>query len=593
MDKNIENIILICLIFLSVLYGLTMMFFYLKRETILHKRGKINYSNYKKMRKYFALTISSKILISGMVSILFIIIVGCFIFFNNSLRIYLILLIVTLILNIIGLYSYISSIKYNRNLKEFDEYHSKVESSYANKEKIVNNLKVIDSKYQFINKEIQKLYKRISELVIGFIELPNVKECYEPLNKIKKEQEDILMSFDEKMPVIFTESLIKYLENGGQTSAYTYIFNPNMDLNVDPIITTVSNKLKDKYMAYIQESFINLKHKDANSLIELANLLVSFNLFEEKYVDILIDVVNSNPKNNKPVIRYLFNNKYVNYKLISKCINSGKDWIFEYPITKFVSKNELTTLVSEIINKNNSNITNKFLMLVDKGSTEAIKNGISVAVINNESSTLMSRYIELLELDGGFNSLSNRYENIALSLNNYFISINSQNSKIEAIINSDTFYENKNYLDEIYNSVLVKLEPVLIKTFRSMLYFSLYCTKDFKCFSQQKINTIYVEYKRQLNVVGMLCLSSLLDAVTLATVKEVSISQLVKKNIDELTGDVLYEKFYPVTGNKVNNLKLYGKDIIQNLFKNYKQELSTLVNHVESERLVLDKIRYM
>ena len=42
-----------------------------------------------------------------------------------------------------------------------------------------------------------------------------------------------------------------------------------------------------------------------------------------------------------------------------------------------------------------------------------------------------------------------------------------------------------------------------------------------------------------------------------------------------------------------DNLKLYGKDIIQNLFKNNKQELSTLVNHIENERLVLDKIRYM
>ena len=205
----------------------------------------------------------------------------------------------------------------------------------------------------------------------------------------------------------------------------------------------------------------------------------------------------------------------------------------------------------------------------------------------------MTRYIELLELDGGFNSLSNRYENIALSLNNYFISTNNQNDKISNIINNDSFYENKTLLDEAYNSVLVKLEPVLMKTFRSMLYFSLYCVKDFKYFSQQKINAIYVEYKRQLNIIGLLCLSSLLDAVTLANVRELSTAQLVKKNIDELSGDSLYEKFYPVTGNKVNNLKLYGKDIIQNLFKNNKQELSTLVNHIENERLVLDKIRYM
>lgn len=593
MNMSLNNIILLCLVFLSVLLSLIMMVFYIKRENILYKRGKINYSNYNNMKEYFNLSILNKILITGVISILFDIVMICFVIYNDALKIYLILLIITLTLNVLGLYSYVSSIKYNRNLKEFDEYYNKIESSYVNKDKIVNNLKIIDNKYQFINGEIQKIYKKISELVLGFTELPNIRECYEPLDKIKKEQEDILMSFDDKMPGIFTEALIKYLKNGSQSKAQTYIFNPNMDLNIDPIVTTISNKLKNKYITYIQESFINLKHKDANALIELINILVGFDLFEEKYVDVLVEVVNSNPIKNKIIIKYLFDNKHVNFKLISKCVGANKDWIFEYPVARFVSKNELTTLVSEIITKNNVNITNKFLMLVDKGSADAIKNSINVASVDNESSSLISRYVELLELDGGFNRLANRYENIALSLSNYFNSINEKSDKIETIINDDSFYENKNFLDETYNSSLVKLEPVLMKTFRSMLNFSLYCIKDFKFFSQQKINAIYVEYKRQLNVIGLLCLSSLLDAVTLANVKETTTAQLVKKNIDELTGDVLYEKFYPVTGNKVNNLKLYGKDILQNLFKNYKQELSTLVNHIESERLVLDKIRYM
>ncbi len=590
---SLNNIILMCLIFLLVIYNLIIMIVYIKRETILHKRGKINYSNYHSMKSLFDLSISTKAIVFALVGILLTITMCCIILFNDALKVYLWLLVATLGLNIMGLASYLTSTQYNRNLKEFDEYHNKIESSYANKDKIINNLKVIENKYQFVNGEIQKLNKKISELVLGFIELPNIQECYDPLNKVKKEQEDILMSFDDKMPGVFTDSLIKYLKSGGMANAQTYIFNPNMDLNIDPIVTAISNKLKSKYSTYIQEAFINLKHKDSASLIELVNILSSFDLFDEKYIDILIDVVNGNPTNNKPVIKYLFDNKHVNYKLINKCVTSNREWIFDYPVAKYVSNNELTTLVADIINRNNMNITNKFLMLVDKGSSDAIKHGINVASLNNESSVVMSRYIELLELDGGFNSLANRYENLALSLNNYNLVTGTSNSKVTSIINNDTFYENKDYLDETYNSVLVKLEPVLMKTFRSMLYFSLYCSNDFKYFSQEKMNAIYVEYKRQLNVIGLLCLSSVLDAIILANSKDTSTSMLVKKNIDDLTGNTLYEKFYPVTGNKANNLKLYGKDIIQNLFKNNKQELSTLVNHIENERLVLDKIRYM
>ena len=590
---SLLNNILMCLIFLLVIYNLIIMIVYIKRESILHKRGKINYNNYHSMKSLFDLSISPKVIVFALIGILLTITMCGLIFYNDTLKVYLWLLGATLVLNIMGLSLYLTSTKYNRNLKEFDEYHNKIESSYANKDKIINNLKVIENKYQFVNGEIQKLNKKIGELVLGFIELPNIQECYNPLNKVKKEQEDILMSFDDKMPGVFTDSLIKYLKSGGMANAQTYIFNPNMDLNIDPIVTAISNKLKSKYLTYIQEAFINLKHKDSTSLIELVNILSSFGLFDEKYVDILIDVVNGNPSNNKPVIKYLFDNKHVNYKLINKCVTANREWIFDYPVAKYVSNNELTTLVADIINRNNMNITNKFLMLVDKGSSDAIKHGINVASLNNESSVVMSRYIELLELDGGFNSLANRYENLALSLNNYNLVTGTSNSKVTSIINNDTFYENKDYLDETYNSALVKLEPVLMKTFRSMLYFSLYCSNDFKYFSQEKMNAIYVEYKRQLNVIGLLCLSSMLDAIILANSKDTSTSMLVKKNIDDLTGNSLYEKFYPVTGNKANNLKLYGKDIIQNLFKNNKQELSTLVNHIENERLVLDKIRYM
>ena len=42
----------------------------------------------------------------------------------------------------------------------------------------------------------KKLNKKIGELVLGFIELPNIQECYEPLNKVKKEQEEKEVFFE-------------------------------------------------------------------------------------------------------------------------------------------------------------------------------------------------------------------------------------------------------------------------------------------------------------------------------------------------------------------------------------------------------------
>lgn len=590
---SVGNIVLLCFVFLSVVFGFSMAVIYAKREILLHKRAKINYNNYYEMRGLFNIKNSPVVLILGAISILFNIVVSCCILYSDALKIYLILLGLTLVLNTLGIASYISSVKYNRNLKEFDDYHSKIESSYVNKNKIVDNIKTIDMKYQTINSEIQKMNKKLSELVSGFTALPNVNDCYEPLEKLKKEQEDVLLSFDDKMPGVFTVSLLKYLKDGGQISAGTYIFNPDIDLDVDSIVSTISNILKNKYLLCIQESFLQKKYKNVDAVVEMVNILNNFDMFEKTYVDILVETVESNPEKTKPLISLMFERRYIDYGLINKCVKENKEWIFEHSITGCVSQNELTTLIADIINKNNMNITNKFLMFIDKSAKDAVKNGIGVATANNESSVIMERYIELLELDGGFNNLSNRYENIALSLNNYFNNTGIPNSKLFDIIYKGEFYENKSYLDSTYSSTLFKLEPLLMKTFKSMLYFSLHCSKNFTYFSQQKINSLYIEYKRQLNVTGLLCLSSLLDAVIFANVNESAVVELVKSSIETLSGDSLYENFYPVTGNKIKNLKLYGKDIIQNLFKNNREELSTLINHIENERLVLDKIRYM
>lgn len=593
MNMSISNIILFILIFLSFAYSDFLMVLFLKRDRILHYRKNINYNNYSEYKKYFNLTISKKIVIFTFLSIILNIVLGLIIIYNDAMNVYLIMLGSLIILDVIGLVSYLLSVKYNSNLIEFDEYFKMVESSYKNKDKIIKNIQIIDNKFTLINNDLDKIYKKVEELVVDFKGFNNIDECFKPLYNIKKEQEEILLSFNDDMPKLFTKALIKYLKNDGKENSESYLFNPNIELNIDPIISTISNKIKDKYLNYLKDAFVNLKHKNSLALIEILNILENYKLIPKNYIEILLNVVNKDPKNNKPVIKYLFDKKCVNYNLIITSISQNSDWVLDYPIVKLITKNELTKLVEEIIKKNNINITNKFLMLVDKSSLSNIKNGIEVANLNNDSTLIMRKYIELLALDGGFNSVANRYENLALTLKNYFSTKNVKEERIDNIINQGSYYENKQYLNDKYNEVLSQIESVLNKTFKSMLCFTLYGIKNFKYFDQNKINETYVEYKRLLNIEGLLCLSSLLDAISLSHTNDPEAYSIIKKAIDEFVGDSLYEHFYPITANKMNNIKLYSKDIIQSLFKSNKNELSTLINHIENERLVLDKIRYM
>ena len=237
-------------------------------------------------------------------------------------------------------------------------------------------------------------------------------------------------------------------------------------------------------------------------------------------------------------------------------------------------------------------MTNKFLLHVDKGTIDLIQNGIKISSKNNESSEIMLKYIELLRLDGGFNGLSNRYENLALTLKDFFGKRHEENQSLNEIIDAESYHENSSFIESAYGKAYSSIEAIANRVFKSILTYSLNINKIYNYFVQEKINQIYVEYKRRLNYCGLLCLSSLLDAVLLVNVNDNAVISRVKKDIESLKGNV-YDSYYPVTNNKSDNAKLYGKDIIQNLFKNHKEELSTLINHIESDRLMLDKIKYL
>ena len=96
---SLNNIILMCLIFLLVIYNLIIMIVYIKRESILHKRGKIDYSNYQSMKHLFDLSISTKTIIFALFGMVLTITMCGFIFYNDALKVYLWLLVATLGLN--------------------------------------------------------------------------------------------------------------------------------------------------------------------------------------------------------------------------------------------------------------------------------------------------------------------------------------------------------------------------------------------------------------------------------------------------------------------------------------------------------------
>ena len=587
------NIILFILIIVALLYSAVVSLLGIRREMLLHKRRNICYENYYDYKPLFNKTINLPYLIVAGIACLMSLTLIVTVSFNVQLRVYIFALVAALALVGIMIYLHTSSIKYNRDLDEFDEFHTIIESSYANKEKIEGNIKLINEKYEVVARSIGTLNLKLSELIKDFKDIPDLDDCLEPLIKLRKEQETILASFNTNLSDVFDKSINDYLINNGTVKASNYIFNPDKEMKLDKIMNDISLAVKEKFKLYVIDSFKNMKHKNASALIELANLLYQYDAFENEFSMVLLKATINNPEEYSIVVDYMYSKKLIHFDILEYCVNNKYDWIFTKATSSSITTNEFTKLIVDIIKLNYLKLTNKFLILCEKSDAEYIKNALSVAAVSNETSILMENYIELLQVDGGFNSLATRYENIALALDYYYNVIGTGNTKIKDIIAKDSFLAFKDYLDSTYNTVMISLEPLIMKSFRTMLYYSMYCKDKVSLFDMNKIYYIYSEYKRTLNVNGLLCLVSLMDSMMCIYVNDSASLDAIKANINESAGLKAYDSYYPLSSNKDKDPKKYGKDLINNLLKNKKTELTTIINHIEKERLCLDKIRYI
>lgn len=576
--------------------GLALVFFNLVREIQLQIRGKISYENYHNFKKYYNFRVEKKILIISGIYVIVSLLLSFLILHNNVLKVYLYLLVSMIILVLISSFLYIDSGRYNRNLQQFDNYHGAIQLSYENKERISDNIDTLKLKELYVKDQIKKIESTFENLFKNYKTNPDINICLEPIKMAIINQQSLLQSFDNKMTKDFTVALNDYLKSGGVSNANNFHFNPYSNVEIDQIITKSLDILKEHFKIYILESFLKGEHKNSDALIEICEYLLKINSFQKSYVNLVLEYISKEVKEFENVLDYLFNKNLIDYDALIWCNEKNYEWVYNRPINSLLSVNQLVDLVVNIIDSDAINIANRFLILCDKNDFEYIKNALSISKKTNKTSILIARYIELLQLDGGFNRLSIRYESLALVLRYYYSKGDAELlEKIESIISQGTFLENKDLLDNLYNKELLNIEPILVKTFNSLLHYSLYGVNYFNEFSQDKINVIYTEYKKNLNIGGLLCLSALLDGIMLIYVTDNSQLDIIKNNIDStLTNNQLFDDYYPITANKNGDAKLYGKDIIQNLFEEkYLMELRTILNHIEKDRLALDKIRFI
>ncbi len=573
--------------------GFVLIGFYLIRDLLLHKRKAITYENYKEYKIYFSFEPNRLLLILGAVYLAVLVFLSFFVLRNNVLRIYLIVFALMLLFVGTSIALYYLSKRYNKDLSYFDNNYESISNSYLNKQKLLEVINGLNIKRTELQNDIKRIEDSCMNLVVGYSGIVGLPEIVKPLDDIIEAQEGIVNSFDNSMTGLFTKSLIDYLKNGKISKSTYTLFNPMTTIEIENICNSISENKKKIFSAYLVSVFENVQFANNKALVQISNILLNNNLFKgDSYTKIIIEFISNQEQDREDVVEFLYNNNLLNYPILLDCVDKHLDFIFDRSITRCITEKEFIEFISTVVNKNNYSFANKYLVFCTKADCESIKKALEISGAKNKTAELFEGYYHLLQVDSGYNDISTRYENIAITLRDYFVDSCPEKERINHIIHQESYLDNKSTLDAMYNKVLSEAQPVLDKCFNSLLHYFVYGSSCVTQVVESKVKQLFVEYKKSVNIRGLLCLAALLDGLMLINIKDKDKAKTICESIlsyNNLCDDFEY---YPISANSKKNYVLYGKEILENLYD--VENLSILRNvimHVEKSRQTLDLFR--
>lgn len=583
------------IIFAAILIvaGIALVTLCLKRDFVLHKRKAISYENYKEYKGYFVFEPNKILMILGVLYLATLTVMCFLILRNNVLRIYLIVFITMEIFVGASLILYYLSKKYNKNIDEFDTMYESINNSYINKQKLLDIIDSLKLKRDEIRNEVKNINDNCENLILNYRGIKELSDIDKPLSDIIETQESLANGFDNTMTGIFTRTLLDYLKSGRIVSHTYNIFNPMIGVEIEKVCAEIQEEKKRIFSAFIVSAFEKAQFKNNKALIRLLDILIKNNMYKDnEYTTIVLNYLSTNEKNRDEVVNCLYNNNLIRYQSLLLCEEKEYDFVFDRSLNRFVLEKELIEFVSIIIKKNKYKLANKYLVFCTKSDCEIIKTAIDIAGVSNKTAELFEGYYYLLQLDSGYNDVSTRYESIALTLRSFYSKDQTSLDKINNIIQQESFLHNRVSLDAMYNKALTDIQPVLDKCFKSLLYYFVYGRDCVNQVVEEKVKWLFIEYKKTLNVRGLLCLAAVLDGLMLINVREREKAKSICDNI--LTYGNLCKDFdyYPLSANSKSNYVLYGKEIIENLYKDDNiYVLRNVIIHIEKNRLTLDVFR--
>lgn len=565
------------------------------QEFKLRYRSKINFKNFLKLINSFQLKIKKVYVFLIFLFIISSTYYSLIIIRNPVYSIYIIVIELLNILLFLILLLHISSVKYNKDISVYSNYHRIIRKSFDNKEQLLEQIKNLENMHKSLIMECNELNTDFSKYFINYTGIDNLMGTLLPINEVIKSYQEQTSSFDYNITNNFNFALRNYLKTGEHNSLTIKEFEFIDTVSLKNILSSINNEQKQCIHNF---SLNKLKDNHIISPEQLMNLIVKLVLLKisitDEFVMEIMNYINVQFNYKKKILSLLTNQKLISVNVLCHYIHlKDWSWVYDIPLSKLINQQDSLMVFTSIINSNASNCAFKILTSFDPKFNKNLKKALTQEKTENETRKMFVIFSKLQTSDDFVNRKSIKYENLAVILNHYFEDYYRQDNeavKIREIVKHQTFEENAKYIETVYERVKAGYKDLFLKTVNTLFIYSNSSCSMNEYINYEKMLNQYSEYRKNLNINELNILDVLIKILILINEEDISkintIYEMLEENVDKVykgklsKKDLQYEK------------RIYvGKTIIKNLTNNNNiKTLKRVLNRIENGRVVLDKV---
>ncbi len=565
------------------------------REFKLKHRKKINFKKFLKLKKAFELRINKAYLFFNFLFIILSTYYALVIIRNPVYSIYIIIVELLNVMLFIILYLHISSVKYNKDISVYSNYHRIISKSFDNRVQLLEQIKNLKHIYNTLIVECNDLNTDFSKYFNSYTGIDNLLSTLQPIDEVIKSYQEQSNNFDESITYKFDYALKTFLKTGEYNALTINEFKFLDNVSFKKILNSINNEQKQCIFSF---SLNKLKENQIVSSEQLMEMILKLNSLKISITDeFIIEILNYlhyQAEYKKRILAFLTDQKLISVNVLCNFVHvKDLSWIYDLPLAKIIDKKDALMVFASMINNNATNCAFKILTTFDIKFNSDLKKAVIQEKTENETRKMFAVYSRLLVTDDFVNSKSIKYENLAIILNHYYEDYYPQGNdaeKIREIVKRQTFEENAEYIETSYNHVKDEYKDFFINIVNTLFIYSNSSCVDNEFINYEKILNQFSEYRKNINIKELNILDVFVKTLILINEEEISKINRIYQMLDE--------NVYKAFKGKLAKRDLHydkrvyvGKTIIKNLTSNSNiKNFKRVLYRIENSRATLDKV---